>query len=39
MKLNGVTEEIADYGNIDSNPTGRTRYAATLTVMKVKLSA
>ena len=26
---NGVTEEIDDYGNIDSNPTGRTRYAAT----------
>lgn len=27
--VNGVTEEIADYGNVDSNPTGRTRYAAT----------
>lgn len=27
--VNGVTEEIVDYGNIDTNTTGKTRYAAT----------
>ena len=27
--VNGVTEERVDYGNINTNTTGKSRYAAT----------
>lgn len=27
--VNGITEEIVDYGNINTNTTGKSRYAAT----------